>query len=254
MASIIDTALTCLQHTSSFLSIPREVRNGIYRRVLVLRHPLHLFQNNGSTVPGPLETFAPEKPARWLALLYVNRQVHAEASEVLYGLHHFRLVGTAQNQAQLLCTFVNSIGPGNAGAVSHLSINFPAIERVVGVEGQLGRLRLALTGDGQSSLAILREKCPNLTILETLVYTHGSQSLLYAGHDSHDDLDDQSIREALAHVDVQLKLISSLRKIIVRFYSGPLAPSVVAAMQGFGWDVYRGDRAKLDTQDAGRTL
>lgn len=60
---------------TGFFSLPIETRSDIYKRVLALPQSLYLFQDPGC----PIETFAPGKPYRWLALLYVNRQISAEA-------------------------------------------------------------------------------------------------------------------------------------------------------------------------------
>ena len=63
---------------TSFFSLPREIRNKIYKTVLIVAHPV-FFQDAGSRV----ETFAPDRPFRWLSLLYTNRQMHNEAITVL---------------------------------------------------------------------------------------------------------------------------------------------------------------------------
>jgi hypothetical protein len=72
----------------SFFSLPREIRNKIYKIVLIVAHPVFLFQDAGSRV----ETFAPDRPFRLLSLLYTNRQMHNEAIPVLYGMNNFSLV------------------------------------------------------------------------------------------------------------------------------------------------------------------
>jgi hypothetical protein len=43
----------------NFLSLSRNIRNNIYRRGLVVAHPLYLFQGTGSQV---VDSFAPENP------------------------------------------------------------------------------------------------------------------------------------------------------------------------------------------------
>ena len=212
---------------ASFFSLPGDIRNNIYRRVLVVPHPLFLFQDTGSQV---VETFAPDRPFRWPALLYINRQVHDEARVVLYGLNHFTLVETTQHQGVLLQSFLNCIGSVNAGLLSHLSINFPVAEIV---EGQPGKA--TLREDDLHSLKLLKEKCPNLTTLETLIHSRNSRDLINPSQD-----DSQNNREALSQIDAQLKAISSLKTVIVRSYNGTPIPSVMELMQGFGWVILRG--------------
>jgi hypothetical protein len=63
----------------NFLDLPIPIRNKIYENVLVVLHPLYLFQEPGS----PVDAFAPDEPLQWLALLHTNRQISVEASAVL---------------------------------------------------------------------------------------------------------------------------------------------------------------------------
>ena len=219
------------QRTSSvaigLFSLPVGIRNNIYRRVLVVPHPLYLFQDTGSQV---VETFAPDKPFRWLALLYTNRQIHDEARAVLYGSNHFTFMDTTQHQGGLIQSFLNCVGSVNAGLLSHLSINFPVAESVDGQPGQV-----MLREDDLYSLKLLQEQCATLTTLETLLYSRNSRRLTDPSHD-----DSQFIREALSQIDAQLKAIPSLKKIIVRFYDGTPTPAVVEYMQSLGWVILRG--------------
>ncbi|KFY93586.1 hypothetical protein V498_04341 [Pseudogymnoascus sp. VKM F-4517 (FW-2822)] len=215
----------------SLLSLPRNIRDDIFKRVLVVRHPLYLFQDKYSAV---VETFGPEIPVRWLALLYTNRQVHDEASAVLYGLNRFILVDTTPQQVRLLQSFLNCIGSVNAGLLSHLCINFPVAEMVGEQPGEI-----LLREDGLRSLKLLQDNCINLKTLENFVHRENSTYLRQASHD-----DSQFIREALSQIDAQFKLISSLSRIIVRFYDGPPAPSLMELMQGLGWVIIVGDQGQ----------
>ncbi|KAN0094019.1 hypothetical protein V8E51_017203 [Hyaloscypha variabilis] len=219
------------QRTSSvtigLFSLPVGIRNDIYKRVLVVPHPLYLFQDTGSQV---VETFAPDRPSRWLALLYTNRQIHSEARAVLYGSNHFTFMDTTQHQGDLIQSFLNCVGSVNAGLLSHLSINFPVAESVDGRPGQV-----MLREDDLYSLKLLQEKCAALTTLETLLYSRNSRRLTNPSHD-----DSQFIRGALSQIDAQLKAIPSLKKIIVRFYDGTPTPEVMELMQNVGWLILRG--------------
>lgn len=62
---------------SRFLGLPREIRNLIYRELLLNTHPLivhmrRVYRFDASTTP-------------WPAILCVNKQIHDEAAAVLYG-------------------------------------------------------------------------------------------------------------------------------------------------------------------------
>lgn len=212
---------------TNIFSLPVEIRENIYRRVLIVRHPLFLFQDPGSQV---VETFGPERPFRWLALLYTNRQVHDEATTVLYGLNTFTFMDTTGQQASLLRCFFNCIGSSNAGQLSHLCINFPVVESV---EGQAGAP--ILREDDLHTLKLLQEKCTRLTTLEAFVYGRNAPNLIHPSHD-----DSQFIQDALFQINAELKAIPSLDKIIVRWYDGALSPLVMELMQGLGWVILRG--------------
>jgi len=209
----------------NFFSLPSKARNNIYKRVLTVAHPLYLFQDTGPRV----ETFAPEQPPQWLALLFINRRMNSEASAVLYGTNNFTLLDTTRRQIGLLQAFLDCIGPMNASLLSHLCINFPDIE------GQPGNSKLK-EGSLQN-LKLLQERCTNITTLETHVYSENSGVLTRTDQDNL-----QFIREALLQLDVQLRAMPSLDKIIVRVYGGTPTPSVMEFMQGFEWVILPGNR------------
>jgi hypothetical protein len=185
--------------------VPIEIRDNIYEGVLAVPHSLHLFQDPGY----PVESFIPEKPYAWLALLYTNRQISEDAKAVLYGSNRFTLqeVETAQLRGSLLESFINRIGPFNAGSLSHLCINFPATEMI---QGQSGGIRLR--EDSLRSLQLLQKQCAKLTTLETLIYSKNSKGLIQE--------DQKFVREVLLEINSQFRGISCLKKIVVRVQSG----------------------------------
>ncbi|KAM0715447.1 hypothetical protein Q7P37_008945 [Cladosporium fusiforme] len=139
---------------SKFFGLPREIRDNIYRRVLYVSHPLYLFQDTGSQV----ETFAPDRPHRWLTLLQVNRQIHVEAAETLFGVNHFALLDEKRPKQDLLEAFLTCIGAANSASLSHLSVDFPGLE--CSAEG------LKIKDDSLKRLKLLQEFCTNLKTLE----------------------------------------------------------------------------------------
>ncbi|KAL2869396.1 uncharacterized protein BJX67DRAFT_28622 [Aspergillus lucknowensis] len=183
-----------------------------------------LFQDPGSRV----ESFAPERPRRWLALLYTNQQISKEASAVLYGVNHFAVeeTGPLQHQGSLLKS-LDRIGPANAGFLSHLSITFPALREV---EAQSGKIELAQAG--LQNLNRLQTKCSRLRTFETLVYGQGSSNPF------QEDLEkNESIQEVLIKVNAQLRAIGTLENITVKFCSGSPSPSVRDFLRGLAWVV-----------------
>lgn len=145
----------------SFLDLPRGVRNNIYKRLLVLQHPLHIFQEPNS----PLESFVPDRPPRWLALLRTNRQVSTESRATLYSMNQFHLEDITPLQTDLLRSFLDCIGSLNAASIPHLCVNFPVAERP---HGQADGIELRT--DGLQSVRLCQDQCTNLATLETVVH------------------------------------------------------------------------------------
>jgi hypothetical protein len=208
----------------NFLDLPKGIRNDIYKKVLIVPHPLYLFQEPDSRV----ETFAPERPIQWHALLYTNRQIYREASAALYGMNKFHLVDITQQQISLLQSFLDCIGPVNAASLSHLCVNFPVAESI---DGQPGKVKLR--DDGPQSLKLLQNKCTNLSTLETTVH-HKNSSVFRET--------DDFLQEALLSIDGHFKAIPSLEKITVEFtVFRILTSSAKDFMQGLGWVVISRD-------------
>jgi hypothetical protein len=206
---------------SKFLHLPKEIRIHIYRKILTVPHPLYLFQEPNSRV----ESFAPDKPHRWLALLLTNRQIRNEASVELYGTNQFHLVDTTPQQAKLLQAFLDCIGAENAASLSHLSINFPVLEDEYGRPGEV-----KFRHDSLQSLELLRKNCTKLSTLKILVHSKNNSIFKRA---------DDSLQQALLLIDAQLKTIPSLGKIVVPVKARDGAPTSAAKeiMQGLGWVV-----------------
>ncbi|KAF4255224.1 hypothetical protein KXX16_005472 [Aspergillus fumigatus] len=210
-----------------FFRLPIELRNRIYKEVLALPQQLVLFQDPGC----PVESFAPEKPPQWLALLYTHPQIAKESMAILYSTNRFALEEGTKRQGNLLQSFLDCIGSVNASFLSQLRMDFPAIERK---DGQSSEIRLR--EDGLRILRLLQEKCTNLKALETLVY--GSNGGLIA----HQETDPQLLRDVLQNIDAHFRAIGSLRRIVVRVCSGSPAPPTIDFMQQLGWIVLHGNR------------
>ncbi|OGM42525.1 hypothetical protein ABOM_007919 [Aspergillus bombycis] len=207
---------------AGFLSLPIDLRNNIYRQVLAVPHTIFLFQDPGC----PIESFAPEKPRQWLALLYTNRQISKEANAVLYSTNEFSLEEGTNRQGSLLKSFLNCIGSVNAGLLSYLRMNFPATERV---DGQLGEIKIR--EDYLQTLRLLQEQCTNLKTLETLVYGPNY------GLVTDTEINIRFLQDALKDINTQFRAIESLDRIIVRVCNGSLAPPTTEFMQQLGWIV-----------------
>ena len=221
----LDSSESASSALIKFLDLPIRFRDRVYERVLIVPHPLYLFQEPGS----PVETFAPDKPLHWLALLHTNRQISVEAGAALYRVNHFELVDITKRQFSVLRSFLDCIGPVNAASLSHLCISFPIVESI---DEEPGNLRLR--DDSLQSLKLLQDKCTNLSTLETVVHYKNSDSFTKT---------DQFLREAFSQIDVQLKTIHSLRRIIVRVDAqrGIPTSSVKDMMRRLRWLVLSGN-------------
>ena len=213
-------------------SLPRVARDDIYRRVLTLGHPIYLFQETGSSV---VAIFAPDRPVYWLALLHTNQKVYHEARTILYRLNHFSFMDTTQRQATLAQSFLQRIGPVNAGHLSHVSINFPVVESLRAVQSD-GK-HSALGKDDLLSLQLLLEKCMSLMTLELRLYGENALALNKA---SQNIAGAKLIRDTFDQIDIQRKGIRSLSNFVVRVFNGLPAPEVVEHMKRLGWAVLPG--------------
>jgi len=217
------------------LGVPRNIRDKIYQPLLVIPHPLYLFSDGASLKVG---LFAPDRPSQWLALLHVNRQLRNEAVKTLYGSHQFVLVDTTRIQTNLLQSFLDLIGPINAGYLRHVCINFP----VVVTDSQQEMKTLHVAEIDLLGLRLIREKCPGLTTLEMYVHSENSRGLATTATTMTAAQSEvsQNTMAALAQVDAELKTIPSLEKVTIRLFSGPLALEVAQLVESFGWHVLPG--------------
>jgi hypothetical protein len=204
-------------------------RNDVYRKALVVSHPLYVFQESDGR---PVEIFAPGKPAEWPAQLLDQPQMPDEAKAVFYTSNHFHLVDKTQREPAILRSFLTSIGPVNAGLLSHISLSFPAIEKRSGHPEET-----VLRTDGKQSIELLQGKCTNIKMLELSVHQGNSRGLVEAKEEEF-----ESFCAVLPQINTELSAISSLEKITVRFYHGRPASLVLEAMQRLGWVVRIGDQ------------
>lgn len=139
------------------------------------------------------------------------------------------------NQAPclLLSSFLGCIGSANAGSLSYLCMNFPAIERIdkEDEQGDQSMKRIRIKHDGLQKLQVLRKECTGLRVLETLVYSDliGDTVTTTTGV--------EVLQGILEEINEYFRSIPSLRSIIVRIVDGSLHSSVRDLMQDLGWIV-----------------
>ncbi|KAF6811463.1 cytochrome P450 1A2 [Colletotrichum plurivorum] len=199
--------------------------------MLVASSPILVFQESSSQ---PVEFFAPGKPAQWpaLALAKYREYNEHETNTIFYGSNHFNLVDTTtRRETSILEAFLVSPTTAHARLLSHMSLSFPALEAAEGRPEVLG-----LAQDGMRALKLLQDNCANLTTLE--FYVHEGNAFGLVGEPPSD------LQSTLSRVDAQLKVVSSLKRIVIRYYYDRPSSGVMQSMQGFGWIVLMGDKDK----------
>ncbi|KAK6865468.1 hypothetical protein PG995_001996 [Apiospora arundinis] len=103
-----------------FLDLPREIRNMIYRELLV-RPQMFEFEHGMATAGRPILLRHSNDPPLAISLLRTAKLVHAEAASTLYEKNLFELpVDDATYRA-----FFEAIGPSNASLIARAYIRAP---------------------------------------------------------------------------------------------------------------------------------
>jgi hypothetical protein len=231
------SAITMAPHRPGSLANPPlsssspEARKAFYAKHLVVSYPLLVFRGYDAQP----EIFAPGKPAQWPTPLIASfGHYEEEASPTFYSSIHFNLVTATPREVFLLEGFFTSIGPANARLMSKLSLSFPALDMAAHNQPAEAKLH----GYGLAALKLLQDSCTDLKYLELFVHDKNSSGLIH--ETSCSEL--RFVREALQVVHTQLQAISSLRRIVIRFYHDTLGSVVRELMQSFGWVVLMGDK------------
>lgn len=224
-------------------TLPVEVREDIYKRVLVLADPIVLYQRDppliqedGGFWEGLGRIRAEKLPSQWLALLRANRQIHNEAIVVVYSLNHFQfkdkyqgehysdLPRWKQRQNFFLRDFVSYVRPRTARLVSHVAVDFPVVLR------ERWRDNILIWEHDLHSLKVLRTKYTGLTTLRLRLR---SRRLENVAETHMSDITLRWIQELLTQVKGQLKAI----KKVTMLCWDPLDPLLVDFMEDLGWEV-----------------
>lgn len=220
---------------SRLLCLPFEVRRCIFQQVLDLGQYVFVFRDSGSAV----EYFSLGRRSRWVALLYVNRQVSVEARIVLYGSNQFLM--EACGKERVTESFLKMIGRENAGLIRCMCMHFPEVENTEdgGARGSGGRSVLRLAQHGVCELDVLAEYCVGLRRLETLVY--GSRHVPCRSLAEKIERGERAGGvEVLSEIDWRVRSIGKVNKIIVRIYGSSSSGAVFQHMVGLGWTLVFG--------------
>ncbi|KAI0547175.1 hypothetical protein F4679DRAFT_555080 [Xylaria curta] len=179
-----------------FLHLPSELRNEIYHLILLHQDPIDpwlrgRFRREQELTPG---------------LLCASNVIHREASSLFYSTNCFDLSDATYKQ---IVELFGQIGQVNAGYIRHVRIAFPEFPQLSAGHPTLGQESVRL-------LALLQERCPNLTTLNTSLdsTSHMEVRMIELEIKEKHELEAQ----ALQQVDDHFRAISTLQEIIIEVY------------------------------------
>lgn len=201
--------------TVGILTVPPEIRKVIYERILGMEWliPVVFFQDDDGGGACRMAGGWTFKPKHWTAILFVNRQMYAEASDMLYSGNRFYFLDDSRRQDGGLQQFLSGIGMANASTLRYVCINFPGQE---------------VEKAWQASLNVLREKCRSMTTLELFLRDRNAGALTGTASSAY---------ENMIRVDAQMKAISSLKRIVIRDQGRVVTRLGRELMSGLGWSV-----------------
>ncbi|PNS15171.1 hypothetical protein CAC42_8172 [Sphaceloma murrayae] len=215
-----DASRGALFERKGFLSLPRNIRDRIYRHALTVTHPLYLFRDVSDLV----ELFAPDVPKQWTALLKTNRQISSESSTILYTYNKFALLDQGEQQSELLHRFLERIGSTKCHLLRSLCIDFPSFRSehgTIGLEPHVLR-----------SLQLISERCTGLVTLELNFNNSSKRNLLSI---IGDDVD--ALTVSFSSLIDKFKSITTLQNVVVLVHGNSVVGTVKAAMQGMDWQI-----------------
>ena len=207
----------------NFFSLSGEIRNKIYKELLILSQPIiiDIATDSWHGLYGVSSAAKLDTSGLCLALFHVSKRVYSEASSLFYSENRFTLPENRFTfpgleslpgyplQSAILASFLDCIGRQNASFLHHFCIAFPAF-------GNYHVGRVTLQEDSIRTLELIRLNCPNITTLETSLETTAAMEVAIDALDSP-----RAATEALALVDARFKVISSLKEVIVNVYDEP---------------------------------
>lgn len=206
---------------ASFLGLPSELRNEIYKHLLVCREPITPWNTENELTPN---------------ILFTNTTVLHEASSLLYGNNCFDLTAW---HSDIITEFLDAIGSFNASHLRYIRIDFPEL-------GDLGD-EASLEEGSLRTLGKIQSYCTNLISLTT------TASTTYIMECQLDSFDSPVICcKALALVAAKFRAITSLQGIVVEVYEEGPSSDIRRKMQSHGWTLKVVEPVEEEEWDEGR--
>ncbi|KAI4859703.1 hypothetical protein F4820DRAFT_462268 [Hypoxylon rubiginosum] len=205
-----------------FFEFATEIRLSIYSELLVLDETIDFAADHGPPSP-PL--FRSKRDGLCPALLRVSKQVHREATPLLYSNNRFWFpqVFSGRTDIAHIAPFLGQIG-SRASLIQHICITFPSFDH--------SRLRTAeLQKEHVENLELIRDTCTSIRTLELLVPPDDRSYALGIS---------QIATEATDLLNTRFRTITSLRKVNINFevYPGEdIDDDVMEKLRGYGWAV-----------------
>ncbi|KAK8016088.1 hypothetical protein PG993_014277 [Apiospora rasikravindrae] len=194
---------------STFLSLPRELRDQIYELCLLHPEPFDPWSSYG------------QLHELTLGLFRLNKAIHTEACSLFYAHNHFDFTSVT---AEKVVSFLEVIGR-NAGYIRHVLVDFPEFL-------YLDPGDIALVAKDIDIIASLQRNCTNLSTLTTSLHTTHHMEIRL------DTIEHPKVAtEALKLVDTHFKSIPSLQDIIVEVYEFGPNDYIRRQMVRQGWTI-----------------
>ncbi|MCJ1473364.1 hypothetical protein MMC13_002015 [Lambiella insularis] len=196
--------------SSKFFSLSREIRDQIYKLVLLHQELIDPWVD------------CDRRHKLTLELLHVNKTIHRETSSLFYAQNRFDFtMGTPEDVA----SFLGQIGRINADYIRHICIGFPKFL-------YLDSGNVTLEDDSVGILANIQSSCANLSTLTTSLDSTNAMELRL------DALDNPKVvTEVLKLVNTHFRAISSLLEITVEVCEDGPSDHIRRKMESHGWTI-----------------
>lgn len=194
----------------SFLGLPPEIRNEIYKFLLVSAEPIDFWNNSHGIHPN---------------ILYTNTKILHEARAILYGQNRFDIIASFGNWSfhSSIPEFIDEIGHVNASYVGQIRVSFPKLC----CEGNV-----SIENENLPTFEMLLSCFTNLrTVVTTLQYSDVMENTLNLLNSP------TTCDNAVTLVDTHFRAIPSLREIAVEVYEDHSSSHLRRKMESCGWRI-----------------